>query len=249
MTQDVLNEALTIARDQNMVPVYVGNSIDYLSDADNREVSVKILNSETDCGYVSEVQQVLYVFDNFDEIKGKERQPENYGCILVVTEHNVDCLCETVKAAANVFSNVNVIKRDFAGWGETTIEHYNEQIRKMKYELDSDVYQSTKISPFFSNDQVFDCQAGESSFVIAPNGYVYPCPAFYFSNPDVFLCHISKLRDYNFSNSLYSRKRSPVCSKCNNEKCRRCVFDNKCSTGNANIPSYKQCAIAKIESE
>lgn len=99
-------------------------------------------------------------------------------------------------------------------------------------------------------EERLDCGAGDESFMVAPNGKIYICPAFYYDNEEDFICTIEEEIPFKAEALLLLKEeKSPVCSKCENYHCNRCVFDNQKKTGNINIPSYRQCELSRIERE
>lgn len=90
------------------------------------------------------------------------------------------------------------------------------------------------------------CKAGEDSFTLAPNGYIYVCPAFYYSNPSQYIGSIEEgIIDAKLK--YFTRDSSPICSNCDAGQCKRCVFENKKWTGEFNTPSSYQCKKSMIE--
>jgi len=249
MSVEVFYNAQILARERNMIPVYVGDSKKYLTQTDNLEVSVKILEFGDDDETISDVQHIIYVCERFDEINEKTKIVRHNSCVLLVTNENISGLLNAVNSVATKFTKINIIKKNFCDWSNITVDSYNLQMSQILANLSCGTYGKTHINPLSSEDNGFDCEAGVSSYTVAPNGYVYPCPAFYYETPDEPLCHISQLNDYKIEKNLFDRNESPVCKKCDNHNCRRCVFDNKRHTGNVNIPTHLQCEISLVEVE
>lgn len=90
-----------------------------------------------------------------------------------------------------------------------------------------------------------NCNAGNESITLAPDGNFYICPAFYFDkevsvgNPNDGLSIPNP--------QLYKLDYSPICRKCDSFQCKRCVWLNKITTQEINIPSHEQCVAAHIE--
>lgn len=89
------------------------------------------------------------------------------------------------------------------------------------------------------------CHAGERSFVIDPNGKVYPCCSNYFDDNNE-IDNIQK-RIKQPINRLLSLDASPLCSNCEIKGCHRCSYLNKKITNEYNIPSSLQCKKSVIE--
>lgn len=93
-----------------------------------------------------------------------------------------------------------------------------------------------------------NCNFGLDNFVLAPNGFVYACPAFYYDNPNNHLGSIDKDLDYNHLISL-SLIHNSVCHNCNIKHCKFCIKWNENLTGEYHVPSSKQCKISQLEND
>ena len=91
-----------------------------------------------------------------------------------------------------------------------------------------------------------NCNAGEESITIAPNGKFYVCPAFYYENAED---NVGNLIDgLNIRNSqLYKLTYAPMCRNCDAWHCRRCVWLNRKTTLEVNTPSHEQCVVSHLE--
>lgn len=94
-------------------------------------------------------------------------------------------------------------------------------------------------------DKMNNCNAGDESITLAPDGKFYICPAFYLdgsksvgdleAGPDIK------------NQQLYRLDHAPICRKCDAWQCRRCVWLNRKTTLEVNTPSHEQCVVAHIE--
>jgi uncharacterized protein len=91
-----------------------------------------------------------------------------------------------------------------------------------------------------------NCDAGETSFTLAPNGKIYICPAFYFNDPDDYIGTVSDGISI-VNRQLLELRYAPICSQCDAYQCKRCKFLNKKLTGEINTPSQIQCKVSHIE--
>lgn len=90
-----------------------------------------------------------------------------------------------------------------------------------------------------------NCNAGDETITLAPNGYFYICPAFYY-NGEAPCGNIST--GVSIPNGqLFKLDYAPICSHCDAFQCMRCVWKNKKSTLEVNTPSQGQCYSAHIE--
>lgn len=93
-----------------------------------------------------------------------------------------------------------------------------------------------------------NCGAGCDHLTLAPNGRLYICPGFYHDDPACFAAEFDKanLPEVVGSTALH---RAPLCSRCDAFQCKRCIFLNRAMTGELNVPSEQQCAVADVERE
>lgn len=94
-------------------------------------------------------------------------------------------------------------------------------------------------------DKMNNCNAGDESITLAPDGKFYICPAFYLDGSKA----VGDLGNgLNIKNQqLYRLDHAPICRKCDAWQCRRCVWLNCKTTLEVNTPSHEQCVIAHIE--
>lgn len=90
-----------------------------------------------------------------------------------------------------------------------------------------------------------NCNAGVDSIMLAPDGNFYICPAFYFDKED----NVGNPKEgLSIPNRyLYQLEYAPICKRCDAFHCKRCVWLNKMTTQEVNIPSHEQCCASHIE--
>lgn len=94
-------------------------------------------------------------------------------------------------------------------------------------------------------DKMNNCNAGDESITLAPDGKFYICPTFYIDGCD---CVGDLENGLNIKNQqLYRLDHAPICRQCDAYQCRRCVWLNRKTTLEVNTPSHEQCVIAHIE--
>ena len=91
-----------------------------------------------------------------------------------------------------------------------------------------------------------NCDAGDSTITLAPNGKFYTCPAFYYENEDDCVGDLESGLDIR-NKQLYKLNYAPICRKCDAWQCRRCVWLNRKTTLEVNTPSREQCVAAHLE--
>ena len=91
-----------------------------------------------------------------------------------------------------------------------------------------------------------NCNAGEKSITLAPNGKFYTCPAFYYDNIDESIGDVES--GLNIKNQkLYKIECAPICRRCDAFQCKRCIWLNRTNTFEVNTPSHEQCVVAHLE--
>lgn len=94
-------------------------------------------------------------------------------------------------------------------------------------------------------DKMNNCNAGDESITLAPDGKFYICPAFYLDGSSAVGDLETGLDIKN--RQLYRLDHAPICRKCDAWQCRRCVWLNCKTTLEVNTPSHEQCVVAHIE--
>jgi CXXX repeat peptide maturase len=92
-----------------------------------------------------------------------------------------------------------------------------------------------------------NCDAGVSHVTVTPDGGCYICPAFYYDGEDPIGRFDAKKGFTIGKHDNLERARGPLCRRCDAFHCKRCVWLNRKTTGEDNVPSAQQCAIAHIE--
>lgn len=90
-----------------------------------------------------------------------------------------------------------------------------------------------------------NCNAGDETITLAPDGKFYVCPAFYFEQA----YSIGTPADgTDIKNpQLYKLAYAPICRHCDAYQCKRCVWLNRKMTLEVNTPSHEQCVVAHLE--
>lgn len=96
-------------------------------------------------------------------------------------------------------------------------------------------------------DRMNNCNAGDETITLCPDGRFYVCPAFY--SDDQLNFSIGNPGDgLDIRNAqLYKISHAPICGICDAYQCRRCIWLNKTMTLEVNTPSHEQCLASHIE--
>lgn len=96
-------------------------------------------------------------------------------------------------------------------------------------------------------DGMNNCNAGDESITLCPDGKFYVCPAFYLDK-DVSFSVGSVENGLDIKNpQLYKISYAPICRICDAYQCRRCIWLNRKTTLEVNTPSHEQCVASHIE--
>ena len=90
-----------------------------------------------------------------------------------------------------------------------------------------------------------NCNAGEETITVAPDGKFYVCPAFYYGGKS----DCGSVSDgISIKNpQLYKLDRAPICRVCDAWHCHRCVWLNSEKTLEVNTPGHIQCVMSHLE--
>lgn len=132
------------------------------------------------------------------------------------------------------------------------LEEYKRQLKKVAdliieiFKERGVIKQFDKLTDIFFLDKMENCNAGEKSFALAPNGKIYVCPKAYFDDKDSFIGDLES--GINLDDIyVYKSSNAHSCKNCSVYHCNRCVCLNKKFTNEANTPSLIQCRIGDSE--
>ena len=154
---------------------------------------------------------------------------------------------KVVNVLTRVF-RLNVILTDILSWGEKEFVSYQNILDRLstgivEHYRNGHSVQLNLLTDRFMIDKMNNCNAGDASITLAPDGRFYVCPAFY---PD---SSVGSLKDgIKIQNrQLYKLDHAPICRKCDAFQCKRCIWMNTLSTQDCNTPSHEQCVVAHLE--
>lgn len=90
-----------------------------------------------------------------------------------------------------------------------------------------------------------NCNAGDETITVAPDGKFYICPAFYYDGKSDCGSVSNGIKIKN--PQLYKLDYAPICKVCDAWHCRRCVWLNSKKTLEVNTPGYIQCVMSHLE--
>lgn len=168
----------------------------------------------------------------------------------------------------DVLSNVsrlNVVLTDIETFVEQDYKKYKEILTSLssiveQMFVDGKSPQLNLLTDRMVLSEMNNCNAGENNITLAPDGKFYVCPAFY--NLPTINGHERTMEDicnkgYSIGNihdgldiknsQLYKLAYAPICRNCDAYQCKRCIWLNRKTTCEVNIPSHEQCVVAHLE--
>lgn len=149
------------------------------------------------------------------------------------------------------FYRLDLIVDNIESIQDSDMEKYRNTLDKLSYHIKRMYDEQKEVHINILTDRIFlhkmnNCNAGVNNLTLAPNGYFYICPAFYFNNPTDNVGNLQAGIMIK-NNQLYQLDYAPICRICDAFHCKRCVWLNKKMTLEVNTPSHEQCIISHIE--
>lgn len=170
---------------------------------------------------------------------------------LILSRKNIENFYTMAKKLLDEDKRINLIVDDLHNWKQADLDNYQKQLEKISdyvYQLflEGKEPEINGLTDLWNLESMNNCDAGVTTFALAPNGKIYACPGFYFDNPDNFIGSLEA--GFDIKNAqLYNLKNAPICSKCDVYSCDRCKLQNLKTTGEINTPSKNQCLLNHIQ--
>lgn len=145
---------------------------------------------------------------------------------------------------------INIVFTDIQTFNKEDFDRYNNILAEISDHIANEYInlrtpQTNLLTDRFVLNAMNNCNAGDETITLAPNGNFYVCPAFYLHNGTA---EGSLQEGLNLKNpQLYKIGYAPICRQCDAFQCKRCVWLNKQLTLEVNTPSHEQCVIAHLE--
>lgn len=153
-----------------------------------------------------------------------------------------------IKDTLDKVSRLNVVLTGIPQWKQNEFNIYKNLLEHF-VEYIIELYENGKFVQFnlltdrLSLNAMNNCNAGDSSLVLAPDGKFYICPAFY---PKENVGSLEKGLVIP-NQHLYKLGYAPICRVCDAFQCKRCIWMNRNTTLDYNTPSHEQCLVAHLE--
>lgn len=198
--------------------------------------------------HAEKLKNVLFVYDE-DSIEEGPLESEN--CIYNIDQDNISILSENI---ITLFSRVNRINVNILNLNKGLNEKvYVDQLQRIK-EYILDLWKKgiknkeiNILTDILNSNDWCNCQAGDKSFVLAPNAKIYACPSFYKKDINSFIGDLDSGINNLKNAKLYKKEYHPICQVCDTKHCRICLYHNLIGTNEINVsPSY-QCRKSYLE--
>ena len=171
--------------------------------------------------------------------------------ILRITRDDIDELPRVYGVVKAQCFRLNIVITDIDKFTDSDFDKYKEVL--------SALGEITRVGLVGGNNMQFNlltdrlalkamnnCNAGDESITLMPNGKFYPCAGFYYDNANEDFGDLS--RGVEITNrQLFKLGYAPICRHCDAFHCRRCVWLNRKTTLEVNTPSHEQCVVAHLE--
>lgn len=251
MTADIFNSGLQFCADNFFSPILVHSDERFLNIDFSHDFEATYLQHIVPVCFWNKatfLKDVLFVFNH--ETLGV--YPYHlHNCIYNIEQGSLHLLANDVIKLFETTDriNVNILNLD----GDFDEVCYLAQLRKIKDYLvtswaSGSRYKEINLITDLCNTMEWNnCGAGDRSFVFAPNGKIYTCPAFYKEDPNAFVGSAKTGMDHLKNAHLYRRDYHPICQVCDAKQCKICIYRNMKGTREINVsPSY-QCRKSHLE--
>lgn len=157
-------------------------------------------------------------------------------------------------------TRLNIVITDMETYTDVDFDKYEECLNKLSNVVEQLFVlgiplQLNILTDRMMLDSMNNCNAGWENITLAPDGKFYVCPAFYLADEEddyglgKAKCDIGSLKNgLNIKNpQLYKLSHAPLCRNCDAYQCKRCIWLNRKTTYEVNIPSHEQCVMAHLE--
>ena len=195
------------------------------------------------------VEADVTVFDGWEELNINNLKSPSI--VLRLTKKELLGKHERYQEILNYDGHVSIVITDVEEFTANDFDEYQKLLGKLAISAASQALRGRLPQINILTDRMYlsamnNCDAGNESIAIAPNGKFYACPAFYYddeNNNIGSLCDGLEIKN----GQLYKLNYAPICRNCDAYQCRRCIWLNKKMTLEVNTPSHEQCVLSHIE--
>lgn len=184
--------------------------------------------------------------------------------VLRVDKNDFFSNIERIADIINRVARLNIVITDIDSFKDYDFDSYKVSLEFLSQKMENKYVNHVFPQVNLLTDRILlkemnNCNAGNTSITLAPDGRFYPCPAFYYEveeskymglgGPEKAPFSIGNLLDgLSIKNpQLYEIGHSPICRICDAFQCKRCIWLNWKLTREVNTPSHEQCVLAHLE--
>ena len=205
----------------------------------------------------------ISVFDCIDDMIAAPLD-KNKSYVVRLNKDNLFSIAKIIIQVVTRVARLNVVITDIDSFSEEDFKLYKAFLEKLIDGLE--IMYANGLSPQLNLvtdrillDKMNNCNAGDTNITLAPDGRLYPCPAFYYETPQSKFMGLGGPYDAPFSignlrdgieiknKQLYKISHAPLCRICDAYQCKRCIWMNRRMTREVNTPSHEQCVVAHLE--
>ncbi len=192
----------------------------------------------------------ILIIDGVNDISN-ESYDDKYSYLIRINYEELSVAVNALKTVAYLPKRINFIIKNRPLLKECHFEEYEDSLlsladlilnRAIEY---NEFIQTNLITDRLFLNTMNNCNAGDETISIAPDGNFYICPAFYYENAPACGSVNSGLSIVN--KQLYQLDHAPICLHCDAFHCTRCVWQNLRHTLEVNTPSKGQCCSSYLE--
>lgn len=173
------------------------------------------------------------------------------GCTVAVRTNLDNFLSNSHKLYSTLAkaNRVNVIIKDVESFSDSKSESYTKALSGFIPVLIEEYKKRHFVQLNLLTDRIMlqqmnNCNAGNETLTLAPDGNLYICPAYYYEGAEP----IGTLSEFQIKNhNLYNLEHAPICRQCDAWHCKRCIWMNQKLTREVNTPGREQCIMSHIE--
>lgn len=171
--------------------------------------------------------------------------------VLRISCNEIDGITQIYDNLRGKVARINIIVTDIDRSNDKVQHEYKSVLNELQLNVSEELQDNKHTQINILSDRLYltrmnNCNAGYESITLMPNGRFYPCPGFYYDNPDEDFGNIEQGVSVR-NQQLYKLDHAPICSHCDAYQCRRCVWLNRKTTLEVNTPSKEQCVWSHIE--
>jgi len=209
---------------------------------------VKIVSSRCEDAALKETADIV-VFNGWNDIGSYPWNAEKAYVLRTAKAELFEKYAELAAVLGKV-GRLNVVITDIETFKNEDFDTYKRVLAVLsdnieKLYLDGRSPQLNLLTDRMMLKAMNNCDAGDETITLAPDGRFYVCPAFYYEQA-YSLGTPAEGADIK-NPQLYRLAYAPICRHCDAYQCKRCVWLNRKTTLEINTPSHEQCVMAHLE--